>query len=434
RNRIESYLSRGREYYKNHFFEEAEKEFQKVLAVQPGHSEASELLNQCRKEIKDTQNKNKVSEYFNQVAKAYREENYGRALQILTDINRIDPENELIRKYMQVTRIKWDGYCDEYYNKARKMEEEGDFFLAKNFYIKVRNSNTNYKDIRFILDRFESKIDDYISSTRKEARALYAEKQYNESYVLWDRVSKLRPGDKEARRFVTLTASKAERIIQAEKLFGEGEKFFTDKKWKEALVRFNASLMLNPGLKNNYDAKYKRTCEQNIRDQLNLILNDGIRNYESGQYTNAMPYLTMVFQVAPENERARKYYQDARTRMDEISQGYYNRSKEYYQQNKLENAYQQIRLAIRYSPYNEEIRDFSKEIDGQYSKIRTEKDRKSKQDTDALLFEGIRLYRAGNLQEAIAKWKQVTYLDPNNAKAQDYIARAESKLKKLGGP
>ena len=59
------------------------------------------------------------------------------------------------------------------------MEEEGDFYSARKFYIKVYDADKEYKDVRFILDRFDSKIKEYINVTRKKARELYNDKKYN---------------------------------------------------------------------------------------------------------------------------------------------------------------------------------------------------------------------------------------------------------------
>lgn len=431
--KIEAFLERGREYYKNRLFEEAEKELQNVLAVDSGHKEALSLLSECQKEIGDSRNKDKVSELFNLVARAYREENFREAFRILEDISRIDPGNELVRKYLQVTRVKWDNYCEDYYGRARKMEEEGDFFTAGNFYRKVLLSNTNFRDVRLILERYDQKIEDYVQSTRKKARQLYGERQYGDSYVLWDRISKLRPRDAEAGKYVLLTASKAEKIILAERTFGEAERAYSESRWKEALIGFQKALALNPGLRNRYEEKYKRGCEAGIRDRLNIVLNDGVAFLEKNDYTNAFSHLSIVHEIAPDNERAGRYFLDVKSKVEETSLALLKQSRDFFQRENWGEAYRRIRLALQYAPSSEEIRGFSKEVEERYFRVRQETERRTRKDTDALLFEGIRLYRAGRLSEAIAKWREVGAVDPGNSKARDYIVRAESKLKKLGG-
>jgi len=166
--------------------------------------------------------------------------------------------------------------------------------------------------------------------------------------------------------------------------------------------------------------------------KLNRILNEGIKDYEKKNYLKALDSLNIVYQMAPENQRAKKYYNTTIQKINSLAQDHFSRSKYHLKRNDLKNAFAQIKLAKEYTPGNEQIRELFIEAKEKYSKRNKVKDQKVKGNVDALLFEGIRLYRAGELKKAITKWKRVTAMDPGNTKAKNYITRARTKLKRLG--
>ncbi|MBU1077432.1 MAG: hypothetical protein KKH98_09080 [Spirochaetes bacterium] len=425
-------LDKGKEYLKNRFFDAAIVEFNKALRIEPGNETAKKLLDECNDNIRNQKNRDKISDLFNKVALHYREEDYKNALDVLQQIIKIDPDNDLIKKYITITKIKWSNYLETYYTKAKKMEETGDFYSAKTFYLKVYKSDPEYKDIKFILDRFDSKIKDYINISREKAREFNNKKEYLEAYTLWERIYKLLPNDKEAKKYIKIIGSKSGKITEGNNLFSKGVELYRSKKWMEALIYFNRSIDLNSTLKSAFEQKYKTSVEENLKPELNRILNSGIKDYEKNDYLKALDNLNIVYQMAPENQRARKYYNNVIQKLDSLSQDHLARSKNHLKSNELKNAYDQIKLALEYSPHSEEIRGLLLEIEDKYSKKDKIKDQQNKGNVDALLFEGIRLYRAGDLEKAIVKWKQVIAMDPGNRKVKNYITRAQTKLTRLG--
>ncbi|MBN1899313.1 MAG: hypothetical protein JW827_11095 [Spirochaetes bacterium] len=430
--KLNSFLAKGKEYFKNRFFEEAKKEFLQVLVIEPDNETVKSLLKKCDDQINESDTKNKISTLLNKVAGYYREEDYCQALQLLNDINKIDPDNELVKKYIQITRNKWDNYCDTYYNKAKQMETSGDFATAKKFYLNVQKSNPDYRDIRLILDRFDSSIEDYIKITRKQAQQSYEAKDYERSYALWEKVLLLRPKDREAKKYVAITASRSENIMEGKKSFDKAVSQFEKGRIIESLILFNQALRLNPSLKISFNRTYRETCEKEAKRNMTDLLNSGIQYFEKQDYSKAMDYLNIVYEIGPDNERAKKYFSRTQEMLDTKSKARYEKARDLYKKNQLSEAYSEISQAAEYKPYDENIKSLFKEIESMYNKNRMTAIRAKKGSVDALLFEGIRLYRAGELKKAISKWNQVINIDSNNQKAKSYISRARTKLKALG--
>jgi len=291
-----------------------------------------------------------------------------------------------------------------------------------------------------ISDTFQIRIANAIkmASNIKKARelfnkglTLYQAAQFNDAIVLWKKAKKLDAQNEQISAYLEsalLTFEKineiqnkakiiADRLIKAQFAFNNG--FF-----KQTLAYCSEALAIEPNNKDALSLKNKTLTEikKNKLHQIQekekheksmRLLNNAKKLIASGNYNAALLVLKKINSgpfVREASEliiRCNTKIQNILMEKDPENQKLYNEAAKLYTAGKMSEAAAKFKKLYEKNP---NYRDISKKLN------------------DSLLYAGIIYYRNNELQSAINTWEQLLHFFPNSSSAQDYITRAKNKL------
>jgi len=175
---------------------------------------------------------------------------------------------------------------------------------------------------------------------------------------------------------------------------------------------------------------------------------EGLKLYNSGDYSRAVVYFDRAVRLNPSNEEAKTYKflaemnlsRKGMTKSDILElqdraefemnlPNYMQEGVMYFERRDFQNAFQVFQNILEYFPDNAEARNYIEKIN-----IEVENDRRREElmaQSVKLCGEGIALYKNGDYRAAKARLQAAIEIDPMNKEANSYLAKAESKVTEL---
>ena len=98
---MQEHWGKGFSYYRSGEYEKAIVEFEKILELDPSHSESKRMIRQAKEKIEQTKSKEEIERRYTRGLKAYTEGRLQEANKEWKEALRLDPENEKIKKALQ---------------------------------------------------------------------------------------------------------------------------------------------------------------------------------------------------------------------------------------------------------------------------------------------------------------------------------------------
>jgi len=388
KKKVKENYENGIKHYKCGDFLRANEAFNATLEIEPEHKEAKKYLELIGKRLEDIVNKGEfksVSElYYAQGAIFYIRGDWGKAIGQWENAIKNDPSNEELSEFMKIA------------NKRRQEEEA------------LEKAEILYRDVL----------------------AQYDEGKINEAIKQLETVIKLNPEHKKAREYLTrvrekLAAIKKEEVARRDresidKHYFQGIDYYAEGKFQKAIKEWEEVLKIEPthaGAKEYLEKardkivqagsqkrKTKSTTRKAEEEKAEVYYKQGINYYVAGKFKEAIGQWEEVLKMEPSHKGAIEYIAKAKERLKISGE------------------------EIGYSPYEEEIEQYIKELE-QTGTI----DKEKEELVTTHYQDGLVAYSQGDLSQAMKEWQIVLKIDPEHKKARRALIKLQAELERRRG-
>jgi len=455
----------GQIYYKKNQYSDAIKYFEDVIKEKSDHIEALELLGLI---YHKRENSEKAISAFKKVVKAKPDDFNAFYLLGLNYFKQKEYE-KMIEAYKKAIEIN-PNFADAHYNLGmayyyRNMYEESIDELEK-----AKQLNPGDAATFSFLAQVKTTAYEYHLS---KGTTYLTEENYYKAKNEFELALKIKPGDSEAEKYLNkaIEAIKKEIPVKLEK----ARNYFNKEKFAEAFAEWNSVIEIDP---ENSEAKEGlKKIEKNLSDVINArekianqlisegkyaealneyvelkkivpkgklsVINEKITNLKAKvktkissliksaeiylteknkNYKKALEKYNEILKYDENNEIALNAITKINAKIDEDKEKYLEMGKQNMQSNK-EKAIAYFKKVLDLDPNNKDANKYIQELTG----------KESKQMADAkqvrnLYYEGVDKYVNGEIEQAIAIWQKVIEIDPNHTEAIKNIKRAKEKL------
>lgn len=346
--------------------------------------------------------------------------------------------------------------CTTTLELGERRYREGDRLAALEIWRKIPQDSLQYDAARRRIAEVEDEFAQLV--VRYEQRARYFERKGRlaESILNWRLAQKLSPEDPEVAARVqelsrTLAARKAEAQAGFERAFAARDFAAA----REQLAQLRTLDPFDPAL-----AGDESRFEEALRGEVDRLLAEGRASYEARRYADASAAFRRILAIEPENESAQGYLSFAQTaraggRTEEpaATPGAAPRpsprpkppgpaptaappAAASESQIRAEGFYQNALAAERRGDPYAAIRQDQRALqaDPRHAGARRHLGalrQKLQPEVEGLIESGRSAFRQEDLQGALDQWRRALLIDPDNDRAQQYVARAEKLLDNL---
>ncbi len=352
------------------------------------------------------------------------------------------------------------------------VSESGTFGLTHFFTLSYGSSKKEEKIVKEIPDKEKMMSGTYL----KQGIKYYYLGKYDEALNSWDISFIWDPNNKETLDWI----AKAEQKLKdkrIEEFLNEGESEFDQGNYLNAIYSLEKVLKLNPELRKARDLKMEaeRRLKKGVSEDIAEKIEQGISNFESGNYGEAIEIWSEIIEVQPDNKTIQSYINNAKSKINEdikltsekienyISEGELKAARslvaqmsnkypydeifkkqsafikekinnaiskhlkaghKLFEAGKYTEAEKEFYSVLDYEPKNSKALKYLEETKKQIS-------RSDKEDADRYYFLGVDAYTKNIFELAIKYWEKVLEIDPSYPNARKNIERAKIKLREL---
>ncbi len=421
----QEHLNKGKDYFINRDYETAKKFFQLAVELDPNSAEGKEAAVQMKLADENMAKINKeemIASKFTEGIIAFKNRRYDEAIKIWTDIKTVDPNNEFVDKYIEYAKRQQQEIGNKNYNIGVEAFKKGDLLTARTNFKKAIEIDPRYDKPKEFLARVNTSINNIINDNRSKGISSFDSGKYLDSITAFNEVLKYDAGNEDIleRRALAQTAND---------FLNRGNTAFNDGQYADSAEIFGQIMKLNEKdnyAKNKYDqsiAEGRKQAQQWYQEALNYI--------DDGQLRRAESRLQAVKNATPDNKAASAKLNEVTAQIENQAKNFYGRGSDYFNQQKYGLAVQEFNkvLDLR-NPYKDAFSLRERAL-REKAKLEQANSARNKDEAQKYMFEGIRLYRNDQLEEAIAQWEKVLQMFPNDDQAKKYIQRAKYKLEQL---
>jgi tetratricopeptide (TPR) repeat protein len=278
-------------------------------------------------------------------------------------------------------------------------------------------------------------FDQVTASLYEEGMRLYRKQEWERSAAKLQEAAKLNPDQPQVKKFLERSLAEAARqrdLARARQLVAKAQKAEAVQDWLTALTAWQEAAHMRPPA-SGAEEGVKRTGKQ-VESVIAAMLAQAKKNLEKGNYADALAGYEKVLALFSENADAWSGAKKARAGLDSLkksrgnqaeAQKLYNRGVEAYRKGDLTQAVSLWESAAAADPQDAGIRDAL----ARAKKEQGETKEKNRHLAQARYEDGLAAYQRGELDEALAAWKETLELDPEHAKARANIKRVEQEMK-----
>ncbi len=155
--RVEKHYMKGVDFYLEGVLKNAEKEFKKVLEIDPGNQPAIDMLKECgaavgakkpevkSAEISEEEKESLKKKYFGDATKSYLKEDYAKAIEMWGKVLQLDPSHELSRQ--KIEKAEKMKALKERHGKGSQVEYH--YMRGVDFYLDedIGNAKKEFKEV-----------------------------------------------------------------------------------------------------------------------------------------------------------------------------------------------------------------------------------------------------------------------------------------------
>lgn len=337
----------GMDFYQRGKLRETIAVWNEVLKADPSHELASRYLEAAQVELDKL-----VEEHYQKAQEYYNEGRWAEAINEWNAVSRLRPEDAWVRE--KIESIK--KTMDEHFNLGMTHYEQGNYAQAIKEWQRVLEWDAHYYRATENIEKASLKIKEMEAASRERIIGEYFEKgleyykagDYLEAVKEWRRTLDIDPQQKEALHHINLVVKE---------YFETGMEMYHNNKFTEAIEEWKKALSVNP----DYDQARSmiKIAEKVIEEKIDKFCNQGIQNYNEGNYIEAAEIWEKVLEVAPEHLNIKQLCVEAR-----LAQGII-----FYRENDLEGAIAQWKQVLVLEPQHEKAPKYLKRATTKQKKL-----------------------------------------------------------------
>lgn len=263
---IDTYLSRARNFKRQKNFVQAFRDYERVLGIDPKHSEAQIGLRQTKSEVASY-----LRRTYNRARNFFDDQKFDQAESMFNDVARIAQLDSEWRTYLNnsnryLRRINRDKNleCDQLYQRGLEFLTDQKWTQALDNFRRMKNLGCNNELLDEKYDETLSMIN--ADSLRQNGRRHFEQGDYLEALDSFNGVLEVRPNDSQVAELREQCRIQLNEM--AEKSFNQGLSYYVEEKYEQAIEMWEETILFNP---DHQDAKdYKERAQKRI-DALNKL-------------------------------------------------------------------------------------------------------------------------------------------------------------------
>ncbi len=417
----EAHLKLGISLYKKKKIVEALKELEKAVNLDPQNQRANFYLSKVKKEYDQL-----VTKPLEEGKVYLREGKLGDAINSFKKVLKIDPEHKVAKIFLQKALSLAKTGIKSYLALAEKYYDQEQYIKALENYrevLKIEPENDDAKDgVEKCMKKLEKKKEELFNQGVK----LYENKKYLDAIKKFEEVLKIDPEHVYARKYLKKVKEEYEankEKIELERYISDGREYFYNRNFVKAREYFKKALELDP--ENKVAKDFLKKCDKELKElekqeKIAKILAEGLIAYRRKEYEKAISIWKRIKEIDPENEVIDQYIESAKKAQMESMNKYYNDGVKFLNDGNLLAAKEAFEKALKTNPNMKKAREKLLEVK---SMIQEEvyKSRKA----------GIAYFKKGDYDKAIENLKKVLYYEKENPEVEDYLRIANECKKAL---
>jgi tetratricopeptide (TPR) repeat protein len=345
---------------------------------------------------------------FNQLARSF---GFGLSLKNGVGFDYALRDADLLTQHLFSVKYSFGLSRDEKVAQEKRMEEE--------------------RVAREVKENFQARKREEIKKHTQKAQDYLAGKDYFSALSEWQQVLAWDENNELARTTIEKISTilddlQKERDLDAatrvasRELFDVGIKYYTEKRYPEAISSWERVLEIDPD--HSLSKEYIERAREEVRNLVHAQTDRANRLIQAGDYTAALNDYHVALRYDPQNLAVLKGIKRAQDLIR--SNESFREGLTYYLNNDYEGAEKALKRALELNPNNLMVKDYLSEIDAR----RQGKTGELRPELEKDYLKGVDLYLQGKYSEAIKIWEGVLREDPYNQRVTRNIEAANERL------
>jgi tetratricopeptide (TPR) repeat protein len=214
----QTFYETGMRYFASGDYKLAKEQFQKVLVINPEHLEAREqltrtegLMVKAETEARQREVLETVRPIYHAGLAAFQKEDYSSAMSLFEDVLRLDPENAEAKRYRSLSR---DILAKAAYQRGNEAAQAGEWPTADRNYREAIRLKPDHPEARAALEKVRSRLGtqrkDESQTFYKEGLEAFLGGDPDKARSLWEKAVELDPENLEAKRGLERISERSE--------------------------------------------------------------------------------------------------------------------------------------------------------------------------------------------------------------------------------
>jgi len=416
----------------NRNYKQAIEQFKKILQYEPQHKKAGEYLKQSQKRLKLLAGRNAVMSIFNKGIQHFKIRRYDDAIKTWQSILKLpiatagDKKN--VQSYISTAREVRTYNQNKFFIQGGEFARAGRLLESRDALQEALKINKQHSKARSLLTDVNDRIRSVAFRKLKEGRALFRKGQYKQSIKVLEEAKRYRADDQ--RIIDRLEESRVNAALRA-----RGDRQKKKGKAVDAIIAYEKVAQNNPE-----DADVKKQISRlssGLADQSGTILKRAENFRKKKAYNDALAAVKLVLNLVkhmkkteqvPTRFAATKQKKRIEKAMQRVITQNYDRAIRYYSRQDYKAALRYFDIVYRYNRNYKSTRSFRRIAVNAVAAAASKVAKQRRGRIQALLYQGINLYRQGKYRTAITVWRRILVISPGHSATRSYIARARFKL------
>ncbi len=309
--KAQSFYFAGLGYYTQKKYTEAEEQFRKALSLNPELPEAHEYIQRIQQERK--RNQQAIEKFLIEAQRRKDANDWVKAQQAYRQILELEPEHDYAKRQEQEMQGRVTLYVNQQYSRAEAAIASGDRNTARRILRAILEIRPNHTGARRYLDDLQIAAVDKGQYFLELSRFSFSEKQWDTVLSSIDSLVRYNPESTEA----PLLRRRTYANLPVERLVQIGRSGYLSGRYLEALEALNEAIKKDPGRSDIHDLRSQ--CERSISRQVDEFFNRGLKYYTEEKYRAAVIEWERALRLNPEHRGSIEYKRRALERLEALN-------------------------------------------------------------------------------------------------------------------
>ena len=430
---VKNLLNAGFRLFNNRDYRRALENFKKVQVYDPRNKYAKRYIKQCNVRLKLLAGRNAVMNIFNDGIRHFKIRKYDEAIKTWKRILKLPSATESDKKNVESyikTAIEVRKYNqNKFFIRGQEFARAGRLLESKEALEEALKINKQHSKARKLLSDVNDRIRSVAFRKLKEGKKLFLAGDYQKSVTVLDEAKKYRADDQRINDQLDESKMTLRLKENADRLLKAGKK-------QDAIVAYEKVVQNNPA-----DRSVRKTIaslSSQLADQSADFIQKAKVAYQKKNYNDALITINLVLKLVhhikdPQSRKvtarfAQKRKVEIKNAITKAVRSNYNFGVSYYARRNYKTALRYLNIVYRYDRNYKNTRVYRRIAANAVAAAARRAAQKQQGRIQALLYQGITLYRQGKYRTAIAIWSRILAISPGHSAARSYIARARFKL------